>query len=174
MNDVKEIVELLDEGVDLKKLLEEVSFDLDNFEQANLMQPRLYLQAAKYYTWAVLQKGRTDFALEVRSAELALQLREKLEKVTETRIAQELTTDKEIQTLRKKVYLAKTADVWAKQLLEVYSHRLQVLGNITKIRTGEMSNELRSMKEKAAVKELRTRTEKLRRRISEGSEDDTD
>ena len=172
MNNTKEVLEIIKEGVDLEKLMDEVSFDLDTFEQANLQQPRLYLEAGKYRTWSVLKKVRADFQLEIKTAEIALELRNKLDKPTEGRINQELSTNEDVQQLRKSAYMAKVADEWAKQLLEVYAHRLQVLNNITKIRTGEMATELRAIKEKAAVDDLRKEANKVRRKIAKDYDSD--
>ena len=60
----------------------------------------------------------------------------------------------DIRKAKKRFAAARAMEVWAKQLLEAYNHRLQVLSNITKIRTGEMATELRAVKEKAAIDDM--------------------
>src|SRR5580765_4874402 len=156
MNDPKEILRWLENPVNVKRLVTKLSFDLDGFEMANLEQPSLNLEAGRYLTQAVLEKVRAELKLEVGTAEIAQNIRDRYEgsKLTEKALAERLALDKEGITLKRNAYLAKTTEVWAKQLLEAYNQRLQVLSNITKIRTGEMATNLRVVKEEAAVRQM--------------------
>lgn len=171
MNDAREILELLERPVDVRRLMKELAFDLDGFEEANRRQPRLFLEAGRYLTAAVLNKARAENRLESLKAEEGLRLRGKKtdgkKSLTEKAIEDVVNTNPQISKSKQTYYLAKAAEVWAKQLLEAYNHRLQVLSNITRIRTGEMATELRAVKEKAAVDDMRERAEKVRRSMED-------
>lgn len=168
MNKPEEILELLDKEVNVRLLMKELTFDLDGFEQANLRQPRLYLEAGRYLTWAVLQRIRSENSLETSVADKGLELRNgKNGKLTEKAVADLVNTDEDIIKSKKRFAVMKATEVWAKQLLEAYGHRLQVLNNITKIRSGEMSVELRKVKEKAAVDEMSRAADRVRRKFDD-------
>lgn len=164
MNSTKEILQQLETPVDVERLIEKISFDLDNFEQANVEQPRLYLEAGRYLTWAVLEKARAEVKLETREAELWVKLKDSPEKQTDKSIIANVAANREIVKLKQRLYLAKASEVWAKQLVEGYNHRQQVLNNITKIRTAETSNALRVVKEKAQVSMVKQEAERMRRK----------
>lgn len=175
MNDPSEVLRWLEAPVSLKSLVSKLSFDLDGFEMANLEQPKLSLEAGRYRTKAVLEKARAELRLEVGEAEIAQRLREKSSvKLTEKALAERLAQEEEVIKLKKRAYMAKVMDEWAKQLLEAYNQRLQVLNNITKIRTGEIASNLRAVKEEAAVKQMnsvRREAEKVRKRVEQDDED---
>lgn len=167
MNDPQEILDLLEKPVDIQKLIKELTFFLDEFEEANRRQPRLFLEAGKYLTGAVLQKAQAENRLETLIAEEGLKLRAKKvagEKgYTDKGIADLVNANLDIRKAKKRFAVARAMEVWAKQLLEAYNHRLQVLSNITKIRTGEMATELRAVKEKAAIDDMARRADKVRK-----------
>lgn len=163
MNSTKDILKTLETPVDVGALIESLPFDLDNFEQVNREQPGLYLEASRFLTWAVLEKGRADVKLETREAEIGLDLR-KGEKVTDKAVLAQVAADPEIVKLKQKVYLAKASEVWAKQLVETFNHRQQAINNITRIRTAETTNALRSVKERAEVLTVRREAERMRQK----------
>ena len=171
MIDSKEVLELLDKPVDVRRLIKELAFDLENFEEANRMQPRLFLEAGRYLTSAVLQKSKTENKLETMIAETGLKLRrEKIKgknSLTDKGIIDMVNGNPEVATLKNRFAITKAMEVWAKQLLEAYNHRLTVLSNITRIRTGEMATQLREVKEKAAVDDMRRRADKVRRSMED-------
>lgn len=171
MNNTKEILEQLETPVDVKRLIDRLPFDLDNLEQANVENPRLFLEAARYQTWAVLEKGRADVKLETKEAELYVDFKDrKVEKQTDKELVAKVASAPDVIKLKQRVYLAKASEVWAKQLVEAYNHRQQVLNNITKIRTAEVSNALRAVKEKAAMSTVRQEAERMRRRYDQEQE----
>lgn len=169
MNETKDIVQQLEKPVDVKLLIDKLSFDADDFDQANLEQPKLRLEAGRYRTWAVLEKARSEFRVEIVEAELGIELRDGKEekKLTEKAIQQNVVVSKDYRQARRMAYLAKATEEWAKQLTEAYDQRLMVLNNIVKIRTGEMASNLRSVKEKAAVDVMMKKAERLRRNLDE-------
>ncbi len=86
---------------------------------------------------------------------------------TDKAVADMVNANKDIRKSKNAFALAKSAEVWSKQLLEAYNHRLQVLSNITRIRTGEMATELRAVKERAAVDDMERRADKVRRSMED-------
>ena len=161
MNQIQEVLEWLEKPVDIRQLVRELAFSLDDFEDANRRQPRLFLEAGKYLTGAVLQKSRAETQLETEVAKTGLRLRE-LKKSTDKGIADMVNADEAVLKLKKKVSVANANAVWAKQLLAAYDQRLTVLSNITKIRTGEMATELRAVKERSAIDEMRRTVDRIR------------
>lgn len=175
MNKTVEILEQLETPVDIQRLVKKLSFDLENFEQANSEQPRLYLEAGRYMTLAVLRKARAEIALETKQAEYGVTLREKKtalggKGITDKAVLSIIDTSEEIIKLKRKASLTKAMEVWAKQLVEAYNHRLQVLNNITKIRSAETSSNIRSVKEQSAVDSLRRKAEEVRKRRDDKDE----
>jgi hypothetical protein len=171
MNDSREVLDLLQKPVDIQKLIKEIMFDLDNFEEANRRQPRLFLESGKYLTGAVLQKARAENRLESLIAEKGLEIREQKTNgkkgFTDKGVADLVNADPFIRKAKRNYAVARAMEVWAKQLLEAYNHRLQVLSNITKIRTGEMATELRAVKERAAVDDIARKAEKVRKKYED-------
>lgn len=165
MNSTKEILEQLETPIDVQRLISKLPFDLDNLDQANNENPRLYLEAARYLTWAVLEKARAETKLETAEAQLYVSLKDSPTKQTDKAITAMVASSKDIVKLKQKAYLAKASEVWAKQLVEAYNKRQEVLNNITRIRTAEVSNALRVVKEKAALTTVRQEAEKMRRRF---------
>ena len=163
MNTTQEVLEQLERPVDVGKLIKKLTFDLDNFEQANLEQPRLSLEAGRYFTWAVLEKAKAEFRLELEEANLGSSIRSDGAKRTEKSIADSIVLSPSIREKKKLLRLAKASEVYAKQLLEAFQQRLQVLNNITKLRASETATELRAMKEKAAVEEMSRKADRIRR-----------
>lgn len=165
--DPKEVLEMLRAPVDVRRLIDRLAFDVDNFERANMEQPRLSLEAGRYRTQAALLKARLELQLETREADLGIALRKKSEHAkrapTEKALSGRIVLDPEVQVLRKRLYLAEITEIWAKQLAEAYQYqRLAVLKVIGDIRASEIANELRTVKEKAAVDGLRRQAERVR------------
>ncbi len=175
MNKTSEILEQLEKPVDVKRLMDKLSFALDNFEQANAEQPRLYLEAGRYCTMAVLRKARAEIRLETTQAEYGVRLRQKKQElgsksITDKAVQSVIDSSEEIIQLKTKSAMSKSMEVWAKQLVEAYNHRLQVLNNITKIRSAETSSNIRTAKEEAEVKQIRQKAREVRRRLEEEDE----
>lgn len=172
---MSEITELLAAPIDVRRLVSKLAFNLDNFEQANMEQPRLYLEAGRYRTKAALDKARAELQLEVTMAETGAQWRERPtsgKAMTEKAIADKITLNKEVIKLRQRAYMAKVTEEWAKQLLEAYSQRLMVLGIIGKVRSSEIASELRAVKEQAAIQVVRREAEKVRRKLGSQGDDE--
>jgi hypothetical protein len=167
MNQIQEVLEWLEKPVDIKRLVRELAFSLEDFEEANRLQPRLFLEAGRYLTGAVLQKSRAETQLETQIAKEGLTLRElkasgKRGTITDKGIADMVNSNDDVLKLKRKVSVANANEVWAKQLLKAYDQRLTVLSNITKIRTGEMATELRAVKERSAISEMRRTVDRIR------------
>jgi hypothetical protein len=167
--DHHEILEILRRPVDVRRLMSRLAFDTDNFEQANMEQPRLSLEAGRYRTQAALDRARLELQLETKQAELGVQLRRRGEGAkkapTDKSIQSRVILDPEVQRLRKRLYLAEASEVWAKQLAEAYQYqRLAVLKVIGDIRASEIASELRSVKERAAVDVVHRAAQKVRER----------
>lgn len=168
--DPKEVLEILRAPVNVQRLVDRLAFDADNFERANLEQPRLSLEAGRYRTQTALLRARTELQLETKQAELGVQLRRRAEGAkkapTDKSVQSKVILDPEVQALRKRLYLAEATEVWAKQLAEAYQYqRLAVLKIIGDIRASEIASELRTVKERAAVDGVRRAAEKVRSRF---------
>lgn len=170
--DPKEILEILRAPVDVRRLINRLAFDLDNFDRANMEQPRLSLEAGRYRTQAALLRARVELQLETKQAELGVQLRRRGEGAkkapTDKAITSKVVLDPEVQALRKRLYLAEATEIWSKQLAEAYQYqRLAVLKVIGEIRASELASELRTVKEKGALDIVRRAAEKARSRFEQ-------
>jgi|HubBroStandDraft_5_1064220.scaffolds.fasta_scaffold04165_3 hypothetical protein len=171
----RDVLEFLSRPVDVRRLIQRLAFDLDNFDQANMEQPRLSLEAGRYRTQAALMKARLELQLETKQAELGNVLRRRGQDAkkapTDKAVQGKVILDPEVQSLRKRLYLAEATEVWAKQLAEAYQYqRLAVLKNIGEVRASEISNEIRTVKGRAAVDGLRRQAEKMRKRYDREDE----
>lgn len=169
----REVVELLERDVNVRRLVDKLFFDADNLELAALKQPKLYLEAGKFRAQSALRLSTLRRKLARKMGELAISYR-KRKGGKETSIKNAVSQDREVQHYQKQVDEAEVYDEFAKQLVEAYKERLMVIAILTKLKVSEMSSQLRLMQSEDTVKAMRKRAHKTRKAFSmlEGDDDD--
>lgn len=167
------ILEQVDVEIDVEKLIRKLPFDVDNFESAAMEQPTLYLQAGRYRAKCLLNRARVELAMDTAKASASLALRKPQDekKPTEKAIENRVLTSSDVVTLRKKFYIAQTAEEWSRQLVEAYRQRLLVLKIVGDSRNSEISAELRAVKNRSAVDAVRREADKVRKSYEREDED---
>ena len=168
----QDLMLLLAEPVDVKKLVDRLQFSMDTLELAAMEQPKLYLRAGRFRAQSILRMSKLRRRLQSISGEKSLKIRQKRSGLTETAIKGRLTLDPEVSHAQRKYDEAEVLDEFAKQLSEAYKERLMAIGMLVKLTASEISSELRSVKGKAAVEMMDKRMEHLRKRLPEMEEED--
>lgn len=170
----REIVELLEKEVDVKRLVDKLFFSPDDLEAAALKQPTLYLEAGRFRAQSSLELKRLQRKLAKESALKGLKIRQDRKGLTETAIKSRLSTSHTIQDLQTRVDHAEVYEEFAKQLCEAYKERLMVVAVLSRLRASEINSELRSVKNAETVEGMRKRAHKARKALNdlEGGEDD--
>lgn len=176
-----EILSYIDRPVDLLKLVKNLTISEDNLEREARIQPKYYLEASRYKVQCMWQKQRLMAKFESLKAEKGLKLRKmKFGKgdgrVTEKEIESRVIADEEVKKLRIRLERAFQLLEFAQQLVEAYRQRQSVLKVLSDIRNAEIANEIRSVREGMARKEMEKMSSKaraaLRQRGLDTSEED--
>lgn len=166
MNPTNEILEFVQKPVEVRGLMKRLSFDLDNFELEGKQQARLYLEAGRYHTQAVLRRARLELRTEALEADLGIQYKSKVTKdkkpLTDKAVSNRVQTNPDRIAAREKLALAEATEVWSKQLLEAFRQREQMLKMVGGMRQSEISSELRSVKEKGIVDQMAKKAKRVR------------
>lgn len=113
--------------VDLKELLDNLDLTEESVAVAARNQPRLYLEAHKYYVKKfrarLMQEQRCDFVEADTNLKIRWHDKDKGEKRTETYIKSLVQRSKAVHESRKTLADAQVEEVWAKGLTEAYRQR---------------------------------------------------
>lgn len=169
----REVVEILERDVKVKRLVDKLFFSVDDLETAALKQPKFYLEAGRFRAQSALRLRELTRKLAYKTSEIAIRFR-KHKGGTETSIKNAVSQDREVQHYQRQVDEAEVYDDFAKQLMESYKERLMVIAILAKLRVSEMNSELRSVQNEDTVNAMRKRAHKTRKafRDLEGDEDD--
>src|SRR5476651_2167875 len=99
----RELVELLERPVDVKKLVDRLFFNADALEDAAIKQPKYYLEAGRFRSQAALRVSTLKRRLGKISGEASVKLRHKQEYKTEGAIKSQLALNKDVQSVQKKM-----------------------------------------------------------------------
>ena len=168
----RDIVELLEREVDVKRLVDKLFFNIDNLEIAALKQPKLYLEAGRLRAQAALEVGTLKRKLGKIYGEESIKIRHKRTGLTETAIKSKISMNHEVQSAQKQLDNAEVYEEFAKQLTEAYKERLMVIAVLSRLRASEVSSELRAVKNNETVQGMRKRAHQARKHFEELGNDD--
>lgn len=162
----RQLLKALSKPVDVKKLIDKLTFDLDSLEEASMDQPRLRLRAGRLRVQMLLRKSQLKRELASLIGKKSIHIRRKHgNSYTATAIKNELGYDHDVRAAQRHLDEAEALESYAGDLVDCYKERSIVLLNLSRIRSSEVSHELRSVKGKAEVEELRNRAHKMRNRF---------
>lgn len=168
MSTSHDLLKSLMKPVDVKKLIDRLSFDLEDLETAAMEQPRLRLRAGRLQSQMLLRKLELKRKVAAVVGKKSINIRHKHgNNYTATAIKNELGYDHDVKHAQQKLDEAEALESYASDLTECYKERSMALLNLTKLRSSEISSELRSVKGQAEVKALREKARKMRDRYEE-------
>lgn len=168
----QEIVEMLEQSVDVRRLVRKLFFRADNLETASLSQPSLYIEAGRFQAQSAGKVSTAKRRLLRISGEESIKIRHKHDVTTEGAVKARLSLNHEIRNAQKEVDQSEVIYEFAKQLTEAYKERLLVLNILAKLKASEISSELRSVRGQAATDVMRKQAKRARRLMEEAEEQD--
>lgn len=167
----RELVEILETPVDIKKLVDKLFFAPDALERAALSQPKYQFEVGRLRTQMYLNKSSLRRKLSRLNGKKGLKLRQKHDLKTEGAVKERLTLDPEIREAQRAYDRAEAYDLAIEDLREAYKERNMVIGFITKLRTAEMMATLGRVRGEEATEKLRKRADSVRKKFKELDED---
>jgi hypothetical protein len=157
----------MDDEIDIRKVLKKIDFVEENVKHANLNQPLLQLEVAKYKVQKFRRRVSLETKFNLERARKAIRFRRshnegKTKAITEPALKALLDRDAELYQLQKKVNRAIVEEEFAKQLFEVFKQRqsaIKIVAEFRKLETAksliDAEKEMQVEKHKRAVKMLR-------------------
>jgi hypothetical protein len=159
----KQLLRAISKPVDVKKLLDRVSFDLDGLEEAGMEQPRLRLRAGRLKVQMMLRRAELKRHLASVIGKESVNIRHKHgNSYTATAIRNELGYNHDVRKAQKAFDTAEALESFADDIREVYKERSMLLFSLSRLKGSEISNELRAVKGQADMNHLRERARKMR------------
>lgn len=129
------------ETVNIKRLIEKVSFDSSDVGSAAQDQPKLYLEASRFYVQKVKAVNRAKAELAELKAALGRKLRRKLGesglRVTEAMVVEALSRKRAFVHAERALDRATELEVYAKLMLEAFKMRRDEIGNMISLQRAE-------------------------------------
>jgi hypothetical protein len=164
----RELLKALSKPVDVRRLIDKLSFDLDGLEEASMDQPKLRLKAGRLKVQMMLRKMQLKRELAAIIGKKSIHIRHKHgNNYTATAIKNELGYDHDVREAQRKLDEAEALEEYAGDFREAYKERSMAILNLSRIRSSETSSELRSVKGQAEIKSLRDRASKMRDRMEQ-------
>jgi hypothetical protein len=162
----RDLLKALSKPVDVCRLIDKLSFNLDGLEEASMDQPRLRLKAGRLQVQMLLKKAQIKRELAALIGRKSIHIRHKHgNNYTATAIKNELGYDREVKHLQRKLDEAEALEQYAKDLTEAFKERSMCLLSLTRLRTSETGSELRAVKGQSEVSEQRKRAHRMRDRF---------
>jgi hypothetical protein len=163
-----DLLKALTKPVDVRRLIDKLSFDMDGLEEASMDQPKLRLRAGRLQVQMMLRKAQLKRQLAALIGKKSIRIRHKHgNNYTATAIKNELGYDHDVHKAQRQLDEAEALEEYAKDLTESYGERSKTIFNLIKLRVSEVGSELRSVKGQAEVDELRKKARKMRDRFEE-------
>lgn len=164
-NPEKVLLEVLAKPVDVRRLVDDLPFDLDTLEDASVNQPKLRLRAGRLRIQMLFRKAQLNRRLQAIIGKKSIRIRRRHgNSYTATAIKNELGYDPEVRRAQRKFDAADALEKFAYDITECYKERSMMLVSLGKQRGSEISSEIRSAQGRAEVEALR---EKARRKRQE-------
>lgn len=167
----------LADGVDLRKLLDKLYFEEADYRTANLNQPSLMLEVAKYRIQLMRERMRLEAALELIKSKAAYKYRKATRNgkpLTEAGIKEKVAMNKYVHRAQRELDQAVVDEELAKQLFEVFKQRQIAINNIIKANSNAIALELWELEKKASHTKLRESAKVLRGRIDKKYEKESE
>jgi hypothetical protein len=168
----RELVEVLERSVDVKRLVDKIYFSIDNLEKAAANQPGLQLEVGRLRFQTMIKKSSLKRRLAKITGERGLKIRQKDDIRTEGAVKGKLALDPEVMSIQKKYDTAEAYDLFAESLRETVKERLMAIGIIAKLKNSEMQADIRSAQGEEVVEKMRKKARHARKQFTELEEED--
>ena len=175
---INELRAILDEPVDVRKLIRDIPFDVDGdgLERASLRQNSMYLKASRLRVQFMHHRARLLARLEEARSAAALKFRKKKDdkgkkEYTNPEVEELVTLDSEVKKIRRKLDNAYEFEEYTKLLLKTISDRQFILQSVGEMRNSEINAEIRATKARIARDEAIETSKKMRRKYDALSRD---
>jgi len=126
---------------DASLLIDALDINADLLEKAAMVQPKLFLEAARIRVQKMRSRRIYESMLEAKKASLGLRIRRKHaelgEKLTEAHITSRILQDEAVTEIAGKLHRAEEEEEFAKLLVEAFRQRRDVLKVISEQRNAE-------------------------------------
>lgn len=163
----REVIELLEQDVDVRRLVRKLSFNSDDLDTAVAQQPSLYIGAGTFRAQALLRKLRLKQTLDRVTSERSIKVRHKLGDTTEGAVKVQVLLDPVVRKAQRRLDQANALYEFAEQFTEAWKQRLMAIAILQKIRSSEISSELRSVKSEEELGKLRKKAREARHKFEE-------
>lgn len=168
---------LFNDPVNVKQLIEKLSFDEDNLEQAAIENARLMFEAGRYRVKKMRRRAKASLAYDRAYADKRLYGRKKKDSggkktFTEGAVSDLALTSSEVNQLHKIMDEAYAQEEMSKVLLECFRVRRDMIKAIAVIRSSEISSELRSVRENMKRSEMDKMRQDVRARVNALADED--
>lgn len=164
----RDLLKALTKPVDVKKLIDQLAFDLDDLEEASMNQPKLRLRAGRVNRQMMLKKAALKRELSAIIGKKSIHIRQKHgNSYTATAIKNELGYDSDVRHAQKKFDEAEAVEAFAGDLADCFKERSMVLLSLTRLRGSEVASELRAVKGHEEIDGLREKARHMRSRFKE-------
>lgn len=164
-NSHDKVLAMIEQPVDIQRLVRKLAFSEDEIENAALRQPGLQLEVGRLRAQLYMRKASLRRRLARVRAKKGLKIRHRESGLTETAIKSQLDLDPDVERMQKKFDIAEAMDVAIDDLREAYKERNMVLGFLVKLRASEMDSEIRHAKTGEALDKLSKRASKARKKF---------
>src|ERR1700722_7390506 len=130
-NSDRELLKALSKPVDVSRLIDKLSFDLEQLEEASMDQPRLRLKAGRLQVQMMLRKAQLKRELAALIGKKSIHIRHKHgNNYTATAIKNELGYDREVKHAQRQLDEAEALEEYAKDLTEAFKERSMAILNL--------------------------------------------
>lgn len=160
--------DILNERVDIKVLLDSLDFTDETIGHAALDQGKLFSRVAQYYIQAMRNRICAETALDARKADRGHFFRQRdserrqasktaasQKQMTEGRLSELIKLSPSVKKLQDEYDRWVVVEEWAKQMIEAYRQRAQMIKAVAGILGEEAVSDLRIFKENRAKERLR-------------------
>lgn len=135
----KEIERLLNEPIDLRKLLDALDIAEETLRADSFFQPKLFERASRFYVVCMKRRIEAETVLEERMADRGLYFRRKLssraekrgKSLTEKQINERVILLDSVKALRVKYHDALTLETYAKSLCDAFKQRKDMIRSLS-------------------------------------------
>jgi Na+/phosphate symporter len=159
----------LSSNVDVRKLLSKLYFAEEDYRTANLEQPSLMLEVAKYRIQLMRSRMTIETADKLLRSKWAYKYRKKTRNgkpLTEAGIKEKVEMNKYVHRSQRELNQVTVDEELAKQLFEVFKQRQVAINNIIKANSNSIAKDLWELEKGSSHEKLRAAAKAVRGKYS--------
>jgi hypothetical protein len=164
-------------NVNVRKLLNELYFAEEDYRTANIKQPSLMLEVAKYRIQLMRERMRIEASVELVRSKAAYKYRKSTRNgkpLTEAGIKEKVAMNKYVHRAQRELDHAIVDEELSKQLFEVFKQRQVAINNIIKANSNNIAKDLWELEKKSSHEKLRAAAKVVRGKYSKYEKESED